>query len=162
MKEYTEEESWRIIRAALEIVRRLEIEEVNGRLFFYDEQVRAFIAAHPKNEGKKWFYAYGHDNKGKGIIVQVMAEHSAEALKAARIKRPDCKFNHCNMKKKKFAKAVNKEREAKYMTQKELGKRVGTSQTTISFVEAGKSTRAPLFLRICKFLGLDPKKFWLW
>ena len=65
------------------------------------------------------------------------------------------------MKKQKFAKAVNQERENRRMTQKELGKRVKTSQPNISFIESGKSPGAPLFLRICKFLGLNPTKFWL-
>jgi len=95
MKEYTEDEAWVIIRASLELVKRLEVYEIDGRV--YDEQIKAFIAAHPKNKGKVWFNCYGHDNKGKGVIVSVMAEHGAEALNEARVKRPDCKFNHCNI-----------------------------------------------------------------
>jgi len=75
----------------------LEIELVDGKALIHMDQVRAFIAAHPKNKGKVWFNCYGHDNKGKPVIVSVMAEHSAEALNEARVKRPDCKFNHCDI-----------------------------------------------------------------
>lgn len=96
MVEMTEEHAWSIIRAGQWLVKRLEVEEIDGRPIVYDEQIKAFIAAHPKNKGKAWFNCYGHDNKGKGVIVSVMAEHSAEALNEARIKRPDCKFNHAN------------------------------------------------------------------
>lgn len=66
------------------------------------------------------------------------------------------------MKKSKFAKDVNKHREANYMTQTDLANKVGCSQPTISLIESKKKMpRAGLFLRICKSLGLDPRKFWL-
>ena len=57
------------------------------------------------------------------------------------------------MKKQKFAKAVNQERENRRMTQKELGKRVKTSQPNISLIESGK---APL--TEASFIGASPNK----
>lgn len=44
------------------------------------------------------FLVYGHTLKGKPLIIEVVAEHDAEALDLARESRPDCKFNHCQIK----------------------------------------------------------------
>lgn len=43
------------------------------------------------------FAVFGHDHKGKGKIVVVNAEHSAEAIEIARNDNPTCRFNHCNL-----------------------------------------------------------------
>ena len=43
------------------------------------------------------FHAYGHTSESKGVVVQVMAKNTAEALDKARIEHPDCKFNHANI-----------------------------------------------------------------
>lgn len=52
-----------------------------------------------KNEpGKIEFLVYGHDSNGKGKIVSVLAEHTAEALEIAREENKDCRFNHANIK----------------------------------------------------------------
>jgi len=46
----------------------------------------------------KTFLVYGHDSNGKGVILEVVAEHGASALEQARLLRTDCRFNHVNLK----------------------------------------------------------------
>lgn len=47
---------------------------------------------------KKVFIVYGHDSFGKGITIETLAEHGAEAIATAKQIRPDCRFNHSNLK----------------------------------------------------------------
>lgn len=49
-------------------------------------------------DSKVEFLVYGHDKKGKGKIVSVMAENSKEAINIAIEENKDCKFNHANIK----------------------------------------------------------------
>ncbi len=44
------------------------------------------------------FLVYGHTLKGKAVVIEVVAEHEAEALGLARELKPDCRFNHCQIK----------------------------------------------------------------
>lgn len=49
-------------------------------------------------EGEVLFLVYGHAQRGKGLIVEVIAKNGAEALEIARKTYPDCRFNHSNIK----------------------------------------------------------------
>lgn len=49
-------------------------------------------------EQSELFLVFGHNSKGKGVIVSVMAESSSQAIQNALKMRPDCKFNHANLK----------------------------------------------------------------
>jgi transcriptional regulator with XRE-family HTH domain len=67
------------------------------------------------------------------------------------------------MKDKKFAKDLRKIRKASGLTQKDLGKQVGAHGTTISGIEKRKFIPgANFFLKLCKALFLDPRKYWLY
>lgn len=49
------------------------------------------------SEECKQFNVFGHDSDGLPIIISICAKHSADAIKIARAKHPDCKFNHSNL-----------------------------------------------------------------
>lgn len=51
-----------------------------------------------KTVEKKVFIVYGHDSFGKGVTVETLAGHGAEAMATAKRIRPDCRFNHSNLK----------------------------------------------------------------
>lgn len=44
------------------------------------------------------FLVFGHTDNGRGIVVEVTALNGAEALEKAKQERPNCKFNHVNLK----------------------------------------------------------------
>lgn len=46
---------------------------------------------------KNKFKVYGNDALGKGVIVEVWAYNTSEALEIARNENIFCKFNHANI-----------------------------------------------------------------
>lgn len=44
------------------------------------------------------YKVFGHDENGKGLILEIVAQDAAEALNQARLLKPKCRFSHVNLK----------------------------------------------------------------
>jgi transcriptional regulator with XRE-family HTH domain len=67
------------------------------------------------------------------------------------------------MKKNKFAKDLRRRRKDARTTQEDLARRTGTTGSNISGIENRKwKPGAALFLKLCKVLLLDPRKYWVY